>query len=495
MRVVTLVFMMCWPMILFGQHSFFIDSLFSCEYGGLGEAHKTFNQARISQLKRDKGISLGLTTSTFQDDLTSGWSSRLVAKTGFLANGLKDRKLQIEMLEKQGLVDSLEMNEEDLASKYGLYYDYIIYLFNQEKKELIDELLMQVDTQKRVLTNLFYQRLVDYDQIRRLRQTRDQFETIGASHETYNAMLKPILDTLDLPIHLPESWVSVDFKSISNDTRTDTVNARILAAETDIIDLKYRAKELPQANISLGYDILRNRPYLSIGLSKKIGSNTDKVREAEKAILLERQRAGEAQYQKELLNYQYEYDYKLKQYHHLQHDLISLTENITEIRTRQQVLSLENSIDEARLRIDSLMVRYEMLDLEQQALLILLQVKNKFPRIILGHYTTPLLYMSEHKKYQGKRYVLVDPETSIDKDLLSYLRNNELTMVRMEELGELANLFTIDPTRFETRLAMEQAIDHHLAAYPEDNLLFENIESIRQLDLGSIRQQNNQTIF
>lgn len=495
MRVVTLVLMMCWPIILIGQHSFFIDSLFTCEYGSLGEAQLAFNQAQISQLRRDKGISLGLTTSTFQDDLTSGWSSRLVAKTGFFANGLKDRKLQIQMLEKQGLVDSLAMNEEDLASKYGLYYDYIIYLFNQEKRDLIDELLVQVDTQNRVLTDLFYQRLVDYDQIRSLRQTRAQFETLGASHETYNAMLKPILDTLDLPVQLPESWVSVDFRSISNATKTDTVNTLILAAETDIIDLKYRAKDLPQANISLGYDILRNRPYLSVGLSKKIGSNADKIKEAEKAILLERQRATEVQHQKELLNYQYEYDYKLKQYRHLQHDLISLAENMTEIRTRQQVLSLENSIDEARLRIDSLMVRYEMVDLEQQALLILLQVKRKFPRIVLGHYTTPLMFEDEQKKYKGQRYVLVDSETSIDRDLLSYLKSNELTMVSMEELNELSDLFTIDPARFETRLAMEQAIDHHLTAYPDDKLLFENIESIRQLDLGSLRQQNNQTIF
>ena len=495
MRVVTLVFMMCWPMIVFGQHSFFIDSLFTCEYGGMGEAYQAFNQAQISQLKRDKGISLGLTTSTFQDDLTSGWSSRLVAKTGFLANGLKDRKLQVEMLEKQMLIDSLEMNSQDLASKYGLYYDYIIYLFNQEKKLLIDELLTQVDTQNLILTDLFYQRLIDYDQIRRLRQTRAQYEALRASHETYNAILKPILDTLDLPLHLPESWVSVDFKSIAKATKADTVNTLILAAETDILDLEYRAKRLPQANISLGYDILRNRPYLSVGLTKKIGSNADKIKAAEKAILLESQRVAEVQHQKELLNYQYEYDYKLKQYRHLQHDLISLAEDITEIRTRQQVLSLENSIDEARLRIDSLIVRYEMLDVKQQALLILLQVKRKFPRIILGHYATPLIYKNEHKKYKGKRYVLIDPEATIDKDLLSYLRSNELTMVSMEELSELTDLFTIDPTRFETRLAMEQAIDHHLTAYPDDKLLFENIESIRQLDLGSLRRQNNQAIF
>ncbi|NNE15717.1 MAG: hypothetical protein HKN51_12110 [Saprospiraceae bacterium] len=481
----------CWPMFLFGQQSNFIDTLFTYNVTNVKGEKNNLVQCEIDKLRHDYGISGGVAISNFySEDVNAGLSTRLYGKIRLWEGGLKENSLSAEILRKQLVLDSINHQNNNFKNDYGIYYDYLIYLFNKKKAPLLDSILLKSKDHLNYLYDLYHNKIIDYEKLLSLKEIITNAQNLRRAQREYNIIFDSMIQDISLPkSDTFEIW-EFDFESLSRDLKQDTTFRDAIYLESNIIDDKFEKESLPELSIALGYDFSRKRTYYNFSCSKRLFNTSSSEKEAKKKVISEYYMNDQLQKQKELINYKYEYDYKIKQFNNLEFKLLQLLETKRKFKVKRRILSFEEGIEEKRTKVDSLLIELEKIELLQQCYLLLLGIKKALPNINLGAYMQKRDNKQKDKKYLAERFLFVKDPNALDTVDIIMLEQNEIKIVDAFELMEINNLTVIDPSNYKLRVEMENAISEMYKLNTTNKILFSSLESLKQLELRTIQRNS-----
>lgn len=486
-----IVIVFCWPMLSIGQQNHFIDSLFNINFTALEINQYNYKREQIKALKKDIGLSAGVGISNFHtDEYDQGLSTRVYGRINLWGGGMKENAINAEIIRKQILIDSLNQNSIERPLNYGIYYDYIIYLFNQKKKPLLTEIITESKTHLNYLYELYYNKLIPYDQLINLKEIIESYQVILTSQNGYDNIVAQLINQKKLPDSISVQQVNFNFDTLSSDITKDTTHNDVLYLESSIIDDKFEKKALPQMSVNLGYDFSRDRTFYAFSCTKNLFNTSKKERFSEKQMILEKYKAQKFQKQKELVNYKYEFDFKEKQLSSLKYKMLRLNENKKILRSKRTILSLNESIEEKKITVDSLLIEYERMELLQQRFLILLQIKNTYPNIKIGEYINHNIRPKNVKKYMADRYIFIKNKESLSVQDKLFLQQNEINIIDAFDLIDLNYVVNINPADFTNRTAFEQSIKQTIDKNPNSNILISDLEDFKILEINTIKTKS-----
>ncbi len=490
MKQVFIIGMIVWPLLSCGQQSFFVDSLFQFDHSNLKAFEEKLYEQKISQLEKELGLSVGFTVSnSFLDEIETPISARLIIRTNLGGGGIWDSRIQSKKLRNQKKIDSIA-NNHHINHNYGVFYNYVIYLYNKEKANIIYQILNECISQEKVLEQLYYNKLIGYERVLDIKSIRDEFELAEASQLSYNLVFEMALDSnIQLPRKEEFDFWKLDFSGLIDAIQSDSTYMDLVLIEHDNIDLKHKRYELPQISISMGYDIARTRPHVAVNFSKKISYQDAKSKDLEKQKVSNNYKLNKIQKIKELVNYQYQYDFKIKQVYQLKHKLELLLERLRILQIKRDALSLEQSIQEQKFIIEKLLIQYEFLELQQQLCLLMLAIKKVAPHINLGDFLKPLHLGKRNKKYFASRYLLKQENQHLQQGDKYFLEQNEISLITANELIELQNVIHINPSKYKSRIEMEEAI-RIMSSDKNQIIIFSSLDDLKGLELKTIRENS-----
>ena len=339
-----------------------------------------------------------------------------------------------------------------------------------------------------LLQDLYYQKIIEYQPVLNNQGLHHHFQTLHQTLESFNTAFTPIVQGKTLPEDLPESIWLIDFARMTEAMEKDTTQHSVLVLRKEIIDDQFEKDRLPSFSVSLGYDLSRKRFYYGVNLGVNISRPNKKNIILEKQLLEERNLMQIMRKQKSLLNLQYEYGYKRKQYQDLHFQLLELEEQHRLYQVKRNILSLEESIEEQQLSLKSLMIRYEMLDVAQQCALLMLRLKKLIFPLNINDFIKKNDHPVALKKYPRKRYLKTRENVTLTPAEKLFLNQNEIRPVTDKELVLVKNLILINPDNFTNRSDMEQ---HILSSKPESNILISDLQAFERLELRTIRAQTD----
>ena len=491
----SLLFMICWPILIIGQHLNFIDSLFQVDLTNLKQNEYLNAQNSIDRLKKDYGISVGLGISNFNsEEFDSGLSTRAYARLKLWANGLKDNQLEAEMLRKELILDSLNNKNINLDFNYGLYYDYIIFLFNQKKLSVIDSIQKISNTHLNHLYELYYDKIIDYNQLLDIKEIISNFGMLKESHVSYNKIFNEIIEDIDLPQIKSSNIITVDFEALNDKILSDTTYKDAIYLEHNLIDDQYEQSNLADLSITMGYDLSRHRTYYSFNCSKKLWKTSSKEKEGKKKLIIEEYRAQNIQKQKELINIKYEYDYKIKQLNDLHFRRKELNERRRILKVKRSILSLNESIEERRINIEDQLLEYEITDLTQQVYLQLLKLKRLLPTVLISEFIQSAYHHAHVQKFKAKRYLFVRDTSQLTHTDIIFIQQNELEIIDAFNLMQMQNLIEIHPHKYDSRKDMEYIIADIIKQDPSKVVLFSDLKELKSLELKNLKNNSISSI-
>ena len=473
------------------QQSFFLDSLFQYDLSMIVQRTTAHQESERAALNNDWGLSIGTgITNSYQEEIDAGLSTRLYAKINLLSGGYYENLRQRDIIYNQIQIDSIQGNQRSVTHNYGIFFDYIIYLYNIDKLILIDSILEENREVLHHFQQLYYNKLIDYSEIIKINDISLQYTTLKTSLENYNLIFSEVVvDTILPTTETNEVW-DVDFLGICKMIDTDSSYLQVLGFQNEVLDLQYDMDNAPTVTLSAGYDISRSRPFFSAGASTRIRTKRRNHLQAKKEINRNELRLEKIQKKKEVLNLQYEYRYKEKQLNGLATKIEQLSETIRKFRVRRDVLSLDESIQEKKLKTMQLQIQYEILDLKGQMMLILLSIKKVLPKANIGKFITPRKTQSDLPKFAGSRFLLQkEPQQLSSFDLL-FLEQNEIKIITSKELIHMNDILILDPTQYNTRADLEKEILNQLKKNSSRNFVFEDLAAFKQLELRTLSQKD-----
>lgn len=490
-KKVFLIIMIAWSTNALGQQSFFLDSLFSFDLSQIESTILEAQRAKIERLKHDWGIAAGINMSnSYQLEVNQGLSTRLFAKANLWNGGYHSNRLDAKRIEHQIMIDSIQGIDRALDHNYGIYFDYIIYLYNIERLDQIDSILLETQKVTAYYRNLYYNKLIDYEELLKLDNAEMQFSILRKSLLTYNTVFKEVVsDTLLPKVSTSTQW-NVDFDALAAKIQQDTSEQNILDLEHQILDLQHKKQTSPSLSASLGYDITRNRPFYAVNFSMDINTRKKRDVEVQKLMVSNDIRLQEIQKKKELLNIQYEYRYKEKQLSGLYSKIQSLEEQQRKFNVKNEVLSLERSISERKLKLERQHLNYEITDLKGQLMLLLLRIKKIVHNMDIGPFINKEKAHRFGTKFAGNRFLIKEEGRSFSAFEVLFLEQNEIKMVTPEELIRIQDLMQIDPSIYDTRVDMEKDISTKIKTDGIKNFIIINLHQFKQLELRTLAQKD-----
>ena len=472
--------------LLLGQSSNFIDSLYLQSFSELNNQKADWKLAEIKRLRRDFGLSVGasITNTYLNDDPDIGLSSRLVGRANMWRGGYKENLLNADILEKELQIDQIKGDQELQNHNYGLYFDYIIYLHNLQKIQEGTAILNKANELEYELNQLYYQKIIEYDEILEMKRIQSEYLGLMQTNQSYNDVFFPLIAEYELPIELPAIIWLLDFGGMANAIQEAPQNQELIALQHSIIDDQYEKSSLSNLSLAYGYDFTRKRPYYNINLTVPIGGPKKPSKNIEKQLVEEQSNIQTLQKQKELLNLQYEYEFKRKQFQHLQFKLERIAEKKRILQSKRNILSLEESLEEKRLELDSLLIQYELIETKQQSILLLLQIKKKIYPLNIEQFILDEWQPIALKKYPNERFILNDSKEQMTETDQNLLKINEINPISSEELIAMQNVVLVNPDQFENRGEMETFIQN-LGA--KSKFLITDLPSFKELELRTIR--------
>ncbi len=467
----------------------FLDALFQYDISQINQVTLAHQNSDIERLQRDWGFSYGVNlTNSVQDEIDAGLSTRLYIKTDLLANGYFENITQSQIIENRIKIDSIQGVKRATDHNYGIYYNYVHYLYNKEKCMLIDSIVSESEYLQEYLEKLYYNKLINYDEILSTKNTKEQFSKLKEAHLSYNTMFNSIAQDSLLPtLNTTRDW-KVDFSAISEAMEIDSSHDAVLLLERENLELQFNKENASSLSLTMGYDISRHRPFYGVRFNKRITPKKDKLFKSKAMILENDKRLDQIQAKKELLNLQYEYQYKEKQLLGLQTKLLSLEELGRQLRVKSEILSLDESKQEKKQQLLYLQIQYEILDLREQQMLLLLGIKRILAHIPIAPFIQILNHTSQRKKFAGTRFLLESTDLAISEIEKHFLEQNEITVISAEEFLLLKNLEVLKPEKYDTRSDMEKEIIQLLNAGSQ-NFVFDNIATLKALEIRTIQQK------
>jgi hypothetical protein len=316
-----------------------------------------------------------------------------ILKNGFVENKTKTKILKLEY-------DALEKNQAiaNINSIQTKETEQIIRHFNKKKIDILDcRKKLNVEQTNTVEKLWSIKHITKDDYLKAIQNTTD----INAQYNLYrnynDAKIKekPNFE-FDLPI------LDLDLDNLFKNANTEPIDTLI-----DPIEKIAKIKSAYINDVSLStyarysyYDVynasIHNRTFLSLGLNLSVPL-TFNQKEKKEYYLIQNQLANQKDallnddIQINLLNYYYEYQYKLKQFKNLYHKRLVYLELLRTERVKHDLNDLEFNPNTALFILDDYWSNaIELLDLKQDMYKILLTLKTKLPMVNTADYTKPL---------------------------------------------------------------------------------------------------------
>ena len=458
-----------------------VHQLFSLRFDSVEqyEIDSLYNQALVHQLKADPGLQLNawylhnFEPGFFEnEDLTYLDRLNITLNWNVLKGGLYDNHLKSKRLMNQIEISKLQQHEIKSIDSYENLYNYIIYTFNKEKIKTVEERIKLLNRQIQIHEALYSSKEKTWEEILELKSNISRAMNMHKKWSSYNHILEssilknnPLLSTTNAA-ELPLMDIVSDslFRKSSNSSE---YFSKLIELESNNIDLQYnRWKDWylrPFARYNfIGQNTPFDRNYASVGLNLTMPlkfKGYSEIKDVKKLMIEQQHDQKETNDDHELLNYYYEYQYKLEQVINFYYKKFKIEE-----RLRKEIIKYQfNDINFHPLTainyMDELIaVKLELLDLKQQLYLKLLKI-NEYK-----NETTPLKYTYTINpdefsfKYNQKRHIYIWSKFFNKQDnlfLIHYLKVNEIKTVmlsigknpnfeKLTNFSELANKYNIE---------------------------------------------------
>ncbi|MFL5763034.1 MAG: hypothetical protein ACJ77K_03770 [Bacteroidia bacterium] len=368
-----------------------VDSVSAADY------REKVNEAKIAALKQDIGLA-GAASYTENFDPGPG-DDNLVYRRRFqtgldwniLSDGYLENRYRQQILENENTIGSLTPRKKFNGDDYIAISHRIIYSFNVHKLKLLQQRQQIIDDKISIANELYLLKHLSRVDLLQIMQQQVDVTSMNLVYKDYNDQLAMQLNDKSIPENILPVF-DIDLTSIFSLSDNKSVNDSILKLKIENLELAHKPVNDIHLNTQLRYNYYdlvstgsANRNFLSagIGLSVPIplGIKANKnVISAEAKLLEYEQKENASTEQTDLLNYFYEFRYKLKQYNNFYQKRKRYEELIRVERVKEKFGDFEfNPLSALNLLDEMLAVDIEMLDLQQEMYLQLLDINTKVP--------------------------------------------------------------------------------------------------------------------
>lgn len=436
-----------------------VDVIFEKKFDSINRyiADSMYRKAQVKDLNGDIGLDFN---AYYNRNFTPGFVEtedlfyiqrlNLGIDWNLLNNGFIDNKLKAKKLENEMKIAQLQENQTKVTDNYEDVYNYIIYLFNLKKLERIDERINLIERQVQIAEMLYSSKEKSWEDIIEMKAHKTRAEKQYSKWSNYNTILRENImfnTQLDeyfnadaLPILEPSPQLLFQHTLLDS---TEPVSSQILALEKENIDIKYNRLQDISLTPFYRYNFIAqdeafDRNFSSIGARLRVPirwGNKAEIKQAEKLYVESVTVTEEKNDDHELLNYYYEYQYKLEQLIEFYYSRYRIEERLRKEIIKYQFNDPGFSPLNAIQYMDELLANeIEILDIKQQLYLKMLSITRYLDD------PNPMAYCSviNHEdflfKYNQKRETYIWSKFFNQQDnlfLIHYLKVNEIKKVML----------------------------------------------------------------
>jgi hypothetical protein len=434
----------------------YLRTLFTTNYASndVAEAYKNDVNARIRSQRGDIGVDFSADYAenfrpgfSFDEDIYykrrfyfgMEWN---VIKGGFLASRVK-----IGQLKKEYQLKDIDAGKRADAENYRYIFNYINYIFNQQKIEVLKERFSLIDQQLKFTTELYHLRYIGWERVLKIRAKLEDLDQQIAQLENFNQHIPNNIPDLlldseysaeDLPL------VDIDLAKLMriyhNNETTDTIAAIKLAMYSGGMKWWQDISLKPYLRYNVYLDEFNfARPYGSAGVSLRVplriknkGNLVNAQKQIYKAEGMSEFQAGD----NELVNHYADFAFKLKQIKDFYYKKLLADELIRKELVKKDYKDLGfNPIFTLGLIDDKKSIEAEIIDIKKMLYKQLVQMAfylDKKSPLSFVEILNPSDFTS---RYSTGVQVFVDKvtfETMENNELVNYLWKNEFRDVILE---------------------------------------------------------------
>ena len=470
---------------------------------------------RIEKAKKDVGVNLNAQyflnhDPSLADDETQGVNRGTRARIGvewkILREGFFGNRDKAKLLEEEQELESLKFQLDNNNRCLYFRYNMLIYLFNEEKTKLLEAREKQLEKQLELLYQVYFLKGILYEDVVKVKSEIEQIKVRIENNKEYNRWVESTLDMANLTKDynvdaLPVLKIDLDYL-LQDGSRNVLLDSMARLEE----NIAYNREKGGLNDISLRLQAYQNiafndkittvdRAFTSIGVGISVPTeilfNKNTKNNLANARLKERLKFNnyeELNTESEIINYYYEYNYKMKQYMEFIHKEILYQEKI-----RMEVVNQKNYKDIYRsLRILRYMdvlrtIQLEVLDLKRQMYSLLLKIYGKTHYDQLNHFVRPLDVSDFYERLPARRSLIVDQKVLKEFDvnfIKDYLITNGIDRVIIDDRGidDQALLKTLRTTLRRGQIQVARN-------FPNSQLLSTNDEGVSQI-VNSLLKDN-----
>lgn len=411
--------------------------------------HDLIYHHKIKKLKKDIGVNLkaqhfinhdqGFDADDGADSNLSGSRTRVGIEWNILREGWLGHQQKARQLEKKRQLDNLKFALDNNDNKLYYRFNLMIYLFNQEKIRLLAAREAQLIKQQKLLYQVYFLKGILYEDIIQVKSRIEQVKVQLKNYKDYNDWFESTLgdsglDTDFAVQDLPVLHLNLDYllhentKGVLLDSIQKLEEDIAFGADRGINNISLRVQAYRNMNqYKNEFRDTRNFNSIGLGLSVPLELLFNKKNKNDLAYAQIKNRKSFNNYEAlntstEIINYHYEYNYKMKTYMEFLHKEMLYREKI-----RVETVNQKNYKDIYRsLRILNHLdvmrnIQAEMLDLKQQMYLLLLKIYGKTPYETIQDFVRPLNVEDFYQRLPAERMMALT-----EKDL----KNNQSDFIR-----------------------------------------------------------------
>jgi hypothetical protein len=367
------------------------DSVSAADY------QRKVNEAKIAALKQDLGLEgVGSYVENFDpgpgdDNLVYQRRFQAGLDWNILSDGYISNRYKQQILRNENTINSLKPKKKFDGDDYIAVSHRIIYSFNVHKLKLLQQRQQIIDDKIAIANELYLLKHLPRVDLLQIMQQQVDISGMNLVYKDYNEQLSRQIDASSLPKNILPLF-DVDISKVFTVTENKAVNDSILKLQIENLELAHKPLNDIRLNTQLRYnyyDLIStasgNRSFVSAGLGVSVpiplGIKANKnVVDAQSRLLEYQQKENASTEQTDLLNYFYEFRYKLKQYNNFYQKRKRYEELIRVERVKEKFGDFEfNPLAALNLLDEMLAVDVEMLDLQQEMYLQLLDINAKVP--------------------------------------------------------------------------------------------------------------------
>jgi hypothetical protein len=410
---------------------------------------------KINRLEQDWGLSLraqvnhNFESQFFVQDEFDIQQTPMRMRVGLdwdlMKNGLLSNQNKIQQLKNEKEADWLRLDKQKNKERLFYRYNVLIYYFNLEKIKLLKERKSKIETQLQLLYRIYYVRDIMFEEVIAMKGQLEQVDVQLKNYLDYNAMMEATigLDKFQSDINVYQLPVldidvnrlirdSAHLNSVEKPLWLEQENDRLRNAPVNDISLRLQLYQ----NMGFADPNTPNQTYTSAGVVASVpidmfykGKIPDEIVNTEAMLRNQKAKYVDLNTATEIVNYYYEFNYKLKQYVEFLYKYMLYEEKLrVEQVDKEQFMDYYQPFRILKYHDQLNLIKLELIDLKQQLYLFLLQIYSKTNLKSIKEYLLPISSGQYFAKLPASRTIFMDDDDfqKFDPHFIEhYLRFND----------------------------------------------------------------------